>query len=80
MDFFILLLILAWLFGWVAFQSALIGALMPALLVAYYLPWIVSKYRKHPQHFAIFVANTLRGWTFIFGAFAFVWAASGEKE
>jgi hypothetical protein len=60
------------------FAFVFVTVLWTAFMPFYYIPWLLSKARKHPASFAIFIANTTLGWTFIFWAFILIWAASGE--
>ena len=50
--------------------------LLILLVVGYFIPWIVAKYRDHPQEGSIFLLNLFLGWTFLGWVIAAVWSAS----
>jgi len=44
-------------------------------LTLYLLPFLVAKYRKHPDSIAILLLNCLLGWTGIAWVVALIWSA-----
>ena len=50
------------------------------LVLIYFLPFIVSIARKHPDSTAIFVLNLFLGWTFFGWVIALIWAVKNFKN
>lgn len=45
-------------------------------LIAYFIPAVVARERRHPQRTSIGLLNLFLGWTFLGWVVALVWAAS----
>jgi hypothetical protein len=54
--------------------------LIPFLLVAYFLPWIIAALRHHHQRSAIALTNLLLGWTIIGWLLALIWSATAVHK
>jgi uncharacterized membrane protein (DUF485 family) len=50
------------------------------LLAAYFLPWIVAKFRGHRSSLAIFWTVLLLGWSGFAWLLAFIWACTSNTE
>ncbi len=53
---------------------------MIALLVLYFLPFLVAMRRGHHNRAAIGILNLLLGWTFLGWVGALVWSATAVKK
>lgn len=51
-----------------------------AVLISYFIPFIVAKYRGHKQSLAIFMLTLFTGWTFIGWVGALVWACTDNVK
>lgn len=54
------------------------NAVIIAIFVAYFTPWIVAMLRGHRQRYAILALNLFLGWTLIGWVFALVWCLTNE--
>jgi hypothetical protein len=50
-----------------------------AVLVLYFLPWLVAATRGHNNSMAIFMLNLFLGWTFLGWVAALVWALTNSS-
>lgn len=69
---------------WIASQADdANGMVLPLLIVAalaYFVPYIIAVFRKHPNRQAILILNLLLGWTVLGWIGALVWAAINPTQ
>ena len=51
-----------------------------ALVLIYFLPTLIAKYKNHNNFVAIFLTNLLFSWTFIGWFFSLIWAVKNPAE
>ncbi|CQR46590.1 hypothetical protein BN1058_00859 [Paraliobacillus sp. PM-2] len=54
--------------------------LLILLVIGYFIPFLVSLFRKKKNTVAIFFLNLLAGWTIIGWVVAFIWSLTKEQR